>query len=92
MVLKVRELESTLGDGIKRVEGNEEESQVVQRRAARVNKNIAAGQQIIESDIIFLRPCPKNAATPLDVWGRGPIFARKALSTGDFIPFAWLKE
>ena len=40
MVIAVRELETCLGDGVKRVEKNETESQIVQRRAARVNKNI----------------------------------------------------
>lgn len=90
MVSAVRELESCLGDGIKKVEKNEIESQIVQRRAARVNKNIEAGHPINSQDITFLRPCPSGAASPFDVYNRQPIIALRSLKKGEFIPLNWL--
>ena len=65
MINASRILEKSLGDGIKRVEKNEIESRVVQRRAIYVNKNIYPGKKISRKDLILLRPCPKNAIDPL---------------------------
>jgi sialic acid synthase SpsE len=66
MVVRVRELERALGDGIKRVEKNEENTRIVQRRALRLNKNMNVGQIIEACDLIELRPCPIDAITPMD--------------------------
>jgi sialic acid synthase SpsE len=66
MVDRTRELEAALGDGIKRVEPNERETIVVQRRALRARRAIAAGETIADSDLIPLRPCPPDAATPAE--------------------------
>jgi N-acetylneuraminate synthase len=90
MVTAVRELESSLGDGIKKIEKNETESQIVQRRAARVNKSIELGDTIMPQDIIFLRPCPPGASTPFDVYGQKSILALGDLKKGDSIPLNWL--
>lgn len=90
MVTAVRELESCLGDGIKKVEKNETESQIVQRRAARVNKNIESGHIINSQDVVFLRPCPPGASTPFDVYNRESIIALRSLKKGEFIPLNWL--
>ncbi len=67
MVEDTRTLESCLGDGIKKVEANEVEAQVVQRRALRFKNELKKGQQILEKDLISLRPCPKNGLTPFQV-------------------------
>ena len=64
MVEDTRILESCLGDGIKKVEANEVEAQVVQRRALRFKNELKKGHQISEKDLISLRPCPKNGLTP----------------------------
>ena len=61
MVKATRELENSLGDGIKRVEKNELETVVLQRRAIRIKKEIKKGEKIRKENIIPLRPCPKNA-------------------------------
>ena len=61
MVKATRELENSLGDGIKRVEKNELETVVLQRRAIRIKKEIKKGEKIKKENIISLRPCPKNA-------------------------------
>lgn len=64
MVQSSRILEKTLGDGFKRVEKNEINSILVQRRALRCNKILRKNSIIKKKDIIALRPCPKNAISP----------------------------
>ena len=90
MVLQVRELEDSLGDGKKKVEENEHESQIVQRRAARVNKKIKKGETITSQDISYLRPCPKDAASPFDLFHRESVVAKFDLEYGEYIPRDWL--
>ena len=67
MVDEVRILEKCLGDGIKKVEQNENESRVIQRRGLRFNKPLKAGEQILKSNRIALRPCPENAINPFEI-------------------------
>lgn len=64
MVDRSRELELSLGSGIKKVEENEEETVVLQRRAIRVKKNLNKGCVLSRGDIEVLRPCPKDAISP----------------------------
>jgi len=64
MVERVREVEAALGDGIKRVEGNEKESVVLQRRCVRVTKDLSAGHIMNEGDLASLRPAPIESYQP----------------------------
>ena len=66
MVNSVKELELSFGDGIKRIEPNENETVVIQRRALRLKRNMKIGEVVKPSDLIALRPCPKDAITPMD--------------------------
>ena len=61
MVDRTRELEHSLGDGEKRVEFNEVETAIVQRRALRATKFLKKGSIIKNSDFTPLRPCPSDA-------------------------------
>lgn len=61
MVDQTRLLESALGDSIKKVEKNEEETVILQRRAIRVVKNLQKGKAITSEDIEFQRPSPLDA-------------------------------
>jgi N-acetylneuraminate synthase len=67
MVDDTRILESAMGDGVKRVEKNEEEAQIVQRRALRFGRNFSAGHTISRSDLIALRPIPKDGISPMRI-------------------------
>ena len=58
MVDRSRELEAALGMGIKKVEDNEKETVVVQRRSIRASKSLVAGATLSENDIEMLCPCP----------------------------------
>lgn len=73
MVDATRELERALGDGLKRIEANEEETVVIQRRALRVVDRMPAGTVLSEAHFEALRPCPAGAVPPSriqDVLGR----------------------
>ena len=61
---RTRELEAALGNGIKRVEANEEQTVVLQRRSIRAARDIAAGEVIRRADVAVLRPCPSDAMPP----------------------------
>lgn len=64
MVERTRELENALGSGVKRVEDNENETVILQRRAIRAAKDIASGTILSVEHLIVLRPCPKNGLPP----------------------------
>ncbi|MEM9749898.1 MAG: N-acetylneuraminate synthase family protein [Pseudomonadota bacterium] len=90
MVARTRELEYALGDGVKRVEGNEQESAVVQQRALRLKRSVPAGERLSPSDLEALRPAPEGALKPYEIDDalRAPLRAAKqtgdALFPGDF--------
>lgn len=56
MVERVREIENALGDGIKKIEENEKETSIVQRRSLRFTKNLSRGHLLTKEDLFPLRP------------------------------------
>jgi len=64
MVDRTRELEASLGGGIKQVEENEKETVILQRRAIRASRDISIGEQFSLNNLEVLRPCPSEALTP----------------------------
>ena len=64
MVDRTRELELALGCGIKRIEPNELQTAVLQRRAIRLARDVEAGSIIEAADLDVLRPCPADAIPP----------------------------
>ena len=66
MVVNARRLEASLGDGEKRVERNEVETVIVQRRAMRAKRDISAGEVVREDLFAPLRPCPGGSVSPAD--------------------------
>lgn len=64
MVDVANELYQGLGDGVKRVEDNEKQAAVVQRRSVRVKRDIAAGEILKAEDLEVLRPIPADGFPP----------------------------
>lgn len=64
MVDATRELESAMGDGVKRVEGNEQDTLIIQRRCLRAVGEVASGTVLTQEHLQALRPCPKDAIAP----------------------------
>lgn len=64
MVASTRELELALGDGVKRVEANEVDTVVIQRRALRAASDLPVGTVLSGKHLEALRPCPPEACSP----------------------------
>ena len=85
MVNRSRELELALGDGNKRVEGNEIETVVVQRRAIRAACALKTGRIISREDLTVLRPCPTDALPPTELSKVVGTTLQKDLEKGELI-------
>ncbi|WP_321391735.1 N-acetylneuraminate synthase family protein [Emcibacter sp.] len=57
----------SIGDGKKKIEDNEKDTVVLQRRALRATRDLKAGMKIGEGDIFPLRPCPEDGLPPYDL-------------------------
>lgn len=66
MVDRSYELLVSLGDGVKIVEKNEEQSKLVQRRCLRVKTNLKKGHILSDKDFIALRPISENGIEPFE--------------------------
>jgi sialic acid synthase SpsE len=64
MVDRTRELELALGNGVKKVEKNEIDTIVVQRRSLRAITSFKKGHVVSIGDFVPLRPCPRDAIQP----------------------------
>jgi sialic acid synthase SpsE len=67
MVDRSRELENALGDGIKRIEANERQSAVVQRRCLRFAHDLPAGTILAAEHLSALRPAPAGSLAPSEI-------------------------
>ena len=56
-----------MGDGVKKIENNEQESSIVQRRALRFRNSLKKGQIITRQDVIPLRPAPIGSVKPYEI-------------------------
>lgn len=66
MVDRTRELELALGTQIKKVEDNEIDTVIVQRRSLRARRMLNIGDVISKEDFLLLRPCPSDALQPYE--------------------------
>lgn len=90
MVDRTRELERAMGTGIKRIEANEADTVVVQRRAVRATRDLAPGHVLGADDLECLRPCPEDAVVPHrleETLGRG---LGTAIKAGEHLTWAHL--
>lgn len=67
MVDRTRELENSLGAGAKRVEGNEEQTVILQRRSIRIRRPLPAAAVLSRADLVVLRPAPKDGLPPYEL-------------------------
>jgi sialic acid synthase SpsE len=64
MVDAANATDAALGDGVKRVEANERDAAIVQRRALRFARDLPAGHRLGPGDIVATRPCPPAGIPP----------------------------
>lgn len=88
MVGKSRELEASLGDGDKKIEENEKDSYIVQRRCLRVKRDLHAGELVGRDMIDILRPCPPESIQPCDIEKVLCKKLRKEKEAGDALYFS----
>ena len=87
MIEATRQLERALGNGVKKVEDNEIDTVVIQRRALRTRVNLDAGHIIKHEDVEVLRPCPEGAIEP---WQVGDVIGKKMTEAlGKGAHFKW---
>ena len=85
MVDRTRELENSLGMEVKKVEDNELETVILQRRAIRVKNDLPIGSKVTEKDLEFLRPCPSDALPPYELKKILGKILMKNIKSGDYI-------
>lgn len=85
MINASEELFYSLGDGIKRVEENELETVILQRRAFYFSKNLVEGHIISEDDIEVLRPAKEEGVWPYHKHKLIGNKIRKSVKKGDLI-------
>jgi len=91
MVDATRELELSLGDQVKKIEDNELDTVILQRRSIRLKAAVKKGTIITKDLIEFLRPCPADAIEPYmveEVLGRE---ITRDLPGGDCLKWADIK-
>jgi len=85
MVDRTRELENSLGTGCKKVEANEVETVVLQRRSIRIKADLPEGVIITPESLTVLRPCPADALPPYEIDKVVGRRLRCAKKTGDLL-------
>lgn len=91
MVDRTRELENSLGEGEKRVEMNEKETCVLQRRSIRFITALPKGAILDRGALSVLRPCPEGAIPPYRI---AELLARKltrSVEAGDVVQWTDLE-
>lgn len=85
MIDRSRELEYSLGAGCKKVEGNETETVILQRRSIRLAQDLPEGTVLTRDHINVLRPCPKDALQPYQINEIIGKRLRRELKSGDHL-------
>jgi sialic acid synthase SpsE len=67
MVENTRQLENALGSGSKKVEGNERDTVIIQRRCLRAARDIKVGEVITRDMLDVLRPATPGALMPDEI-------------------------
>lgn len=91
MIEDVRILESSMGDGVKKIEKNEIESSIIQRRGVWLKKDVKIDEKFEEKHVEILRPCPKNS---LDIFEIQKFYGkrfRKKMKKGNLVTKKCLK-
>lgn len=66
MVNRSQELQLALGTEEKKIEFNEVDSSVVQRRSVCASRDLPSGHMLMDEDLVCLRPSPKGSIQPND--------------------------
>jgi sialic acid synthase SpsE len=85
MVDRTRELECSLGAGVKKVEDNEKETVILQRRSIRLKADLQGGAKLTRDSLSVLRPCPDDALPPYELDNVVGRQLKKNMKRGDYL-------
>jgi N-acetylneuraminate synthase len=85
MVDRTRELENALGNGIKKIEDNEAQTAILQRRSIRLVRDMSAGEVVHKEDLEVLRPCPADGISPYRIFEVLGKSLRRAKASGEHL-------
>jgi N-acetylneuraminate synthase len=88
MVERTRELEASLGDGQKKVEENELETVVLQRRSICAANGLKKGMLLKNHDLTVLRPCPADSIPPFEMQSVIGKTIKRDINLGEYIKWA----
>jgi N-acetylneuraminate synthase len=91
MVGRTRELECSLGAGVKKVEDNEKETVVLQRRSIRLKADLQEGARLTRDSLLVLRPCPDDALPPNELNNVVGRQLKKKMKKGDCLRWRDIK-
>jgi len=74
-----------LGTGLKKVEDNEQQTVILQRRAVRAKFDLPEGCLISKDTLACLRPCPVDAIPPYKVADVINRKTRRAIAAGEHL-------
>jgi N-acetylneuraminate synthase len=85
MVSRTRELELSLGDGVKKVEKNEKDTVIAQRRSICLVDNHSKGDILTRRDLTVLRPCKEDSMPPYEIENIIGKTLKRNVSAGEYI-------
>ena len=85
MVDRSREMENSLGTGCKKIEANERETVVLQRRAVRLKADMQRGSVLSRDHLTVLRPSPEDALQPYEISKIIGKKLRREMKAGDHV-------
>jgi N-acetylneuraminate synthase len=91
MVDRTRELERALGSVQKRVEENEKETVILQRRCLRARHDLPAGTVLARDHLVVLRPAPPDSIPPYEIERVLGSRLRSGLPAGEHLRWALLE-
>jgi len=91
MVDRANELHLALGTGIKKVEDNEKDTVIVQRRSIRLTKGVNVGDVLSAGHLECLRPCPDDAIEPYHLDAVLGKTVTEEIAAGDYVKWHQFK-
>lgn len=74
-----------IGDGVKRIEANESNTVIVQRRAVRTTRELQPNDCLRREDLVPLRPCPADGISPAEIANLVGRVLAKPLQAGEHL-------
>ncbi|VFQ46145.1 N-acetylneuraminate synthase family protein [Desulfoluna butyratoxydans] len=85
MVDRTRELEAALGDGQKKVESNELDTVIAQRRCIRAVRDLKVNSELDYDDLTVLRPCPPDGIAPYELRNLKGKKLKRCIKSGEHV-------